>query len=407
MTQQLLHKMKVDEAMFRYIAGNAHADTCKLLLKKEPNLTFDKNFAVVQIECRRKARNKIPELLSHERFLFPKPVSAEQCTHEVVARFHASLLKSEGHVLDMTMGLGVDDYYIARQVQSLTAIELDPLIAEVGAYNFAQLNPRVQVLQGDSTMILAESETQYDAIFIDPARRGDGGRRLYGLADCLPNVLDLMPLLKTHARRLYIKASPMVDVTQVVRELGASLSHVWAVSVKNECKELFFKLDFERPGEQVTRHALNYEREWCHFECDNATAIHAHVQPARVEAGVYLYEPNASIMKLGCFDEVAREWGVSQLAGNSHLYVSSRYLPQFHGRAFLVEQVVPFNDQQIRALAKQRMKLNIATRNFKLSAQALKRKLKAQDGGEQYLFATTLAAGEQVLLLCVKPSCDD
>ena len=138
---------QVDEAMFSYIAQNIDADTCKLLLKAEPELSFDKSFAVLQIECRRKACDKIPELLANARFLFPKAISAEQCTHEAVAQFHASLFNESDSVLDMTMGLGVDDYYIARRAKALTAIELDPLIAAVGEYNFSFLASNVTVKQ--------------------------------------------------------------------------------------------------------------------------------------------------------------------------------------------------------------------------------------------------------------------
>ena len=147
---------QVDDAMLTYIAGNIDADPCKLLLKCDPNLTFDKSFAILQIECRKKTKDKIPSLLRHEKFLFPKAISAEQCTHEVVARFHSSHFGIDDHVLDMTMGLGVDDYYISQSVQSVTSIELDKEIAEVGAYNFAFLAPNVTVVNVDSVQYLKQ-----------------------------------------------------------------------------------------------------------------------------------------------------------------------------------------------------------------------------------------------------------
>ncbi|MDY2865741.1 MAG: hypothetical protein SOV34_03745, partial [Sodaliphilus sp.] len=125
------------EEMWGYVAANAGADTLKLMLKSEPDLPFDKRFAVMQIECRKKTKNKIPELLANERFLFPKAISAEQCTHQQVAQFHASLFQPTDSVLDMTMGLGVDSYYISRRVASLKAIELDEEIAAAGAHNYA------------------------------------------------------------------------------------------------------------------------------------------------------------------------------------------------------------------------------------------------------------------------------
>ena len=178
---------QVDDTMFSYIARNLDADTCKLLLKAEPQLTFDKSFAILQIECRRKSRNKIPHLLENNKFLFPKAISAEQCTHEEVARFHASLFNVDDRVLDMTMGLGVDTYYIAKRVHSVTAVELDEEIAHVGAFNLAFLTPNVTVVNANSVEYLdnLDADKKFDAIFIDPARRGEDGRRLYSFADCL------------------------------------------------------------------------------------------------------------------------------------------------------------------------------------------------------------------------------
>ena len=395
---------QVDEAMFSYIAENADADTYKLLLRAEPNLSFDKSFAILQIECRSKAKNKIPQLLQYDRFLFPKAISAEQCTHEVVARFHSSLFRFDDYVLDMTMGLGVDDYYISQCVKNVTAVELDPEIAEVGAYNFAFLAHNVKIVNADSVEYLKQLvDKRFDAIFIDPARRGDGGKRLYGFADCQPDVLALLPLIRQHCSRLYIKASPMLDVTQAMRELGEHLADVWAMSVKNECKELLFRLDFEENQSSVTFCAMNYDgNEWQRFESD-LCCLNAQATPCpNIKDSLYLYEPNASIMKLGCYGALEQVFGVSQLAPSSHLMVSDSPVADFPGRQFRILEVVPFKGKEIKSLSKRYPQLNVATRNFRLSAYELKKRLGTKDGGDTYLFGTTLANGEQVLVLCEK-----
>lgn len=401
---------QVDEAMFAYIAEHADADTYKLLLKAEPGLSFNKSFAILQIECRRKVKNKIPQLLQHEKFLFPKAISAEQCTHEVVAQFHASLFECNDHVLDMTMGLGVDDYYISQCVHSLTTVEIDPEIAEVGSYNFATLASNVEVVNADSMEYLKHlgNDKYFDAIFIDPARRGEGGKRLYGLADCQPDVLSLLPLISQHCKRLFIKASPMLDVTQSMRDLGENLTSVIAVSVKNECKELLFILDFEESNPTVTSISMNYDgSEWQRFECfwdsNSLPNFNGQGRPdSNIEEGLYLYEPNASIMKLGCYYALEQAFDVPQLAPNSHLMVSDSLVAEFPGRKFRIIEVIPFKDKEIKSLPKRYPQLNVATRNFRLSAEALKKRLRMQDGGNTYLFATTLASGEQVLILCEK-----
>lgn len=391
-----MERMDLEE-MWGYVAANAGADTLKLMLKSEPDLPFDKRFAVMQIECRKKAKNKIPELLANERFLFPKAISAEQCTHQQVAKFHASLFQPTDSVLDMTMGLGVDSYYISQRVASLKAIELDEEIAAAGAHNYA-----FTVVNADSVAWLTQTDERFDAVFIDPARRGDGGARLYGLADCAPDVLSILPAIKTHAKRLYIKASPMIDVTQSMRDLAPHLTDVWAVSVKNECKELFFEVDFGVECADVQLHALNFEAGGTQEFAVDSAALAVEGSYGSPSAGQYLYEPNASVMKIGAFAALTRQFPIQQIAKNSHLYYSDDFVEDFPGRKFTIDSIIPFSGKEAKAVGKQHKQLNIATRNFRLSPDELKKRLKVRDGGDCYLFATTLANAEQVLLLTRK-----
>lgn len=390
-----------DERLFEYVRRNAGADTLKLMLKSEPGLPFDKRFAIMQIECRKKAKNKIPELLACDHFLFPKAVSAEQCTHEQVAKFHASLFLPTDSVLDMTMGLGVDAYYIAQRVASLKAIELDEDIAKIGAHNYSG---RFAVMNADSVRWLADTDEHFDAIFIDPARRGAGGARLYGLADCAPDVLGALPLIRQHAQKLYVKASPMVDVTQSVRDLSPHLTDMWAVSVKNECKELLLVADFAAEPTGVRLHALNFDASGEQRLTVMSEELEAEGEYGEPAVGQYMYEPNASVMKIGAYTALTRRYAVKQIAKNSHFYISESDVADFPGRKFQIQAIVPFSGKEVKHLGKQYGQLNVAVRNFRLSAEELKRRLKVRDGGEVYLFATTLRDGEQVLLLTRKPS---
>ena len=395
---------QVDDAMFNYIAQNIDADTCKLLLKAEAQLSFDKSFAITQIECRRKTINKIPELLSHIRFLFPKSISAEQCTHQLVAQFHASLFGPTDKVLDMTMGLGVDDYYISKQVESVTALEIDNEIAQVGKHNFSFLSSNVEVIHDDSIEYLEnlDKNKKYDSIFIDPARRSITGKRLYGLSDCIPDVVSLLHLIKEHSTFLYIKASPMIDITQSIRDLGAGLTDIWAVSIKNECKELFFKLNFKKETPDIYLHAINHNgSDWVEFTT-GYSPISYQEKHVSIRPGAYIYEPNASIMKLGCYHAVEEAFDASQISQNSHLMVCDKLINEFPGRQFLVDEVIPFKDKEVKQLQKRVKQANITTRNFRLKADALRKRLGINDGGDIYIFATTLSSGQQVLILSKK-----
>ena len=388
-------------ALAQYVKEHAGDDVHRLMLKSEPGLSFDKRFAMTQIECRQRARHKIAEILECDGYIFAKPICAEQCTHELVAKLHAELIGDAGTVLDMTMGQGVDSHYIAQRVQSVTAIEMDPLIAAAGKHNAAVLHNGVQVIEADSTQWLESTDAHFGAIFIDPARRAASGKRLFGLSDCQPDVLGLLPLIKKHTSRLVIKASPMVDVTQGCRDLAPWLTHVWVVSVKNECKELLFDLDFSHETIWPKRHAVNFtangDRQ--EFTAPKYEDCLAFADPTE---GCHLLEPNVSIMKLGAHQVVASHYRAINVAPDSHLYVASEPPEDFPGRVFMVDEVVEWSSSAAKRLAKEHKQLNVATRNFKLSADALKKKLRVTDGGNCYAFGTTLSSGKQVLLLCHK-----
>ena len=194
----------------------------------------------------------------------------------------------------------------------------------------------------------------------------------------------------------------MLDATKSCNDLREHLVDMWAISVKNECKELLFCLDFTVSSPQLQWHAINYE---------NGNRQHFGVSPFRAaepqtfvtpHAGQFLYEPNSSIMKLGCHSEVATTFNAPQVAQNSHLHVSDNLISDFPGRKFKIAEVIPFKDKEIKTLSKKFTQLNVATRNFKLTAQQLRKRLKAKDGGPYYLFGTTTCAGEQILILTEK-----
>ena len=194
----------------------------------------------------------------------------------------------------------------------------------------------------------------------------------------------------------------MIDVTQSMRDLAPHLTDVWAVSVKNECKELFFEVDFGAECADVQIHALNFETGGTQEFAVDSAALAMEGSYGSPSAGQYLYEPNASVMKIGAFAALTRQFPIQQIAKNSHLYYSDDFVQDFHGRKFVIDSIIPFSGKEAKTVGKQHKQLNIATRNFRLSPDELKKRLKVRDGGDCYLFATTLANGEQVLLLTRK-----
>jgi hypothetical protein len=260
-----------------------------------------------------------------------------------------------------------------------------------------------------------------DVVFLDPARRDEHGARTFGIADCTPNLLELLPLLRIKADTIVVKLSPMLDWRKAVEDIQSPssftphsspiVSEVHIVSVDNECKELLLIVK-------------NQQRENLCLVCVNNDNVFEIVRPARTASpkrsdyefeplgqkmppsdaddNLYLYEPNASVMKAGCFDALSANYPVTQVAPNSHLFLSTDEISGFPGRAFQILSVSSMNKKELKPVLATISQANIAVRNFPLTAQQLRQKLKLKDGGDIYLFATTTADGAHRLFICRK-----
>ena len=405
----------INDNFFTFIEEHEDDDVEKLRLKRFSNHDFDTSFAITQIECRKKIRKKLPEIYGKKRFLFPSVLSTEQCTSEVVAKYHATIIGEVDSFLDMTGGLCIDDYYIADNVKELLSIEKNEHTADISRYNMSEMRKNISVISGDSAEYLRGDVRRYDAIYIDPARRGVNQSRMFGLSDCEPNIIPLLSLIKSHTDVLYVKASPMLDITQMLREVS-DVTDIWVISLRNECKELFFKLDFalnkrftiEESADNIYKspkvHCINFVDENTMQELNYSYLRDKTTSDIIISDCVkqYIYEPNASIMKANAFGEVCSRYKVDKVAVNSHLFTSGELVHDFPGRIFQVEDVIPFKDNLLKKALKGIKRINVSVRNFKLTAEQLKKRLKVCDGGSKYLFGTTDAGGEMKVLLCSK-----
>ena len=405
----------INDNFFTFIEEHEDDDVEKLRLKRFSNHDFDTSFAITQIECRKKIRKKLPEIYGKKRFLFPSVLSTEQCTSEVVAKYHATIIGEVDSFLDMTGGLCIDDYYIADNVKELLSIEKNEHTADISRYNMSEMRKNISVISGDSAEYLRVDVRRYDAIYIDPARRGVNQSRMFGLSDCEPNIIPLLSLIKSHTDVLYVKASPMLDITQMLREVS-DVTDIWVISLRNECKELFFKLDFalnkrftiEESADNIYEspkvHCINFVDENTMQELNYSYLRDKTTSDIIISDCVkqYIYEPNASIMKANAFGEVCSRYKVDKVAVNSHLFTSGELVHDFPGRVFQVEDVIPFKDNLLKKALKGIKRINVSVRNFKLTAEQLKKRLKVCDGGSKYLFGTTDAGGEMKVLLCSK-----
>lgn len=391
------------EGLLRFVDTHKDDDTDRLLLSTKRYPEVDMPWVVDQILARRKVKDKLPTWWGNKEVFFPSRISAEQCSGELAAAYKQTLVNADMRMCDLTGGLGVDSYFFSRKVDRLVYMERFASYCEAARHNFKVLGAdNIEVVNGDSLSALA-GKGPFDLFYIDPARRGEGNKRVFALRDCEPDLTTLLPGLFAYAPRVIAKISPMADIHQTLALLPWTTA-VHVVSVRNECKELLFIMDKERLTADTGKPRiacvnLGSGQMAFEFTPTEEEQSSSHVSG---EIGTYLYEPNASILKAGAFKVVASRLGLRKLHVSSHLYTSDKLIPDFPGRSFRVEEVIPFKDKNCKSLSKRLPQANITTRNFPLSVAELRKRMRIADGGDRYLFATILEGGERVLVCSVK-----
>lgn len=361
--------------------------------------------------------------------------------NEIKEEPHEGDFSEETGFVDLTGGFGVDFSYIASRlgVKSMY-VERQVHLCEAAKENFGRLGLKNAIVKnGDGIEVLHSFASKKDdaaseslgiieeqsrsllktnlglkLIFIDPARRDDAGNKVVSLKDCTPDVTVLQEEMLSKADYVIIKLSPMLDWHRAISELS-HVREVHIISVNNECKELLLVLSARNMGEMEAssadgevKHAGNL-RIYCvndaqSFVCDELDMETSSVKiaPSTLEEMQYLYEPNASLMKAGCFGVLSERYDARMLSKNSHLFVSREPIAVFPGRSFRIIAISSFNKKELKRHLSGITKANIATRNFPLSVAELRKRLKLKDGGETYIFATTLSDESHVLVIAKK-----
>lgn len=375
---------------------NDNVHTLALQSKRYPDI--DMPLAIRQIAGRQIAKEKIPLWYSNRLLVYPKHLSLEQCSSEPTARYKASLHNGDS-LVDLTGGMGVDFYFLSAQFKHATYLEQQPELVDIAVHNFKTLGlQHISTVQADATTYLQQMDN-VDMIYIDPARRSEAGRKTVLIEDCTPNITEIEDWLEQKAELTMIKLSPMLDISLAIRSLR-KISDVYIISVNNECKELVFlkKKNAERLKLHCV-HILNDRTDTFSFtkeEEEEADIPHVSV------LGKYIYEPNASILKAGGYKSITKKFAVKKLHPSSHLYTSDILHSDFHGRKFVIENILTLNKKDLKELITNTKQANITTRNFPLSTQELRKKTGLKEGGDTYIFATTLADEKKVLIVCKK-----
>lgn len=350
----------------------------------------------------------------------------EENVNEIKEEPYEGDFSEETGFVDLTGGFGVDFSYIASRlgVKSMY-VERQAHLCEAAKENFGRLGLKNAIVKnGDGIEVLHSFASKKEAaasdslgitegqsrsllktnlglklIFIDPARRDDAGNKVVSLKDCTPDVTVLQEEMLSKADYVIIKLSPMLDWHRAISELNC-VKEVHIISVNNECKELLLVLSARNMG-NLRIYCVNDAQSFVCDELDMETSS-VKIAPSTLEEMQYLYEPNASLMKAGCFGVLSGRYDARMLSKNSHLFVSQAPIEAFPGRSFRIIAISSFNKKELKRHLSGITKANIATRNFPLSVAELRKRLKLKDGGETYIFATTLSDESHVLVITEK-----
>lgn len=386
----------MNEVTRQFVQAHRMEDVRQLALSGAKVEGVDLAFALQQIAGWQTARKKLPSWAATEGLFYPPHLNMEQCSSEQTALYKRSILPvSKGTFVDLTGGFGVDFSWMSSAFDKRIYVERNADLCEVARHNFHLLGLKTEVVCLDAEDYLQQME-HADVVFLDPARRDLHGSRTYGIADCTPNVVELLPLLMEKADLVVLKLSPMLDWRKAVRDLGEQhVREIHIVSVRNECKELLVVMG---QGEGLRLVCVN-DASVFELSTDVSAPLCQFGNPC---AGMFLYEPNASVMKAGCFAELSQRFGVAPIAQNSHLFVSAGLVVEFPGRTFQIEAVSSLNKRELKERLSAISQANITVRNFPFTVAELRRRLKLNEGGSTYIFATTLVSGDRVLLICRK-----
>lgn len=429
-----------------FIQEYREKDTRQLALQSARFPDVDMPYALDQIKGWQTARRKLPTWAACDGIVYPPHLSMEQCSSEPTAQYKLNLAMEwarrvesshASSMTDLTGGFGVDFSFTSCAFASATYVERNAQLCHMVEHNLLLLGiDNAKVVCADAVDYLSTLDMQ-TMIFLDPARRDQHGAKTVMLADCTPDVVQLLPQLLKKSRFTMLKLSPMLDWHKAVEDLQGTVREVHIVSVGGECKELLLVLSEEIESELKVFCAdleagggsggssrssgsscssLSSEPSFPRTPSSPSTpSLSASLfvyapgssSPApnstfNIQHSTFLFEPNASIMKAGCFDELAAAYGVSPVSRNSHLFLSAEPVDGFPGRSFSIERVTTLNKRELRQALAGIEKANIATRNFPLSVAELRKRLKLKDGGDVYIFATTTAEDEHLLLISHK-----
>jgi len=385
----------LDTEIQNFINNSLQANISKLALSKNPFPEIDWKEVINQIVSKNKSKTKLPTWFSSAGIYYPPSISIEQTSSEITANYKAGLLSGKS-IIDLTGGFGVDCYYFSKKFEKVIHCEKNTELSEIVKHNYEKLQiNNIQCLAQNSSEVLTNSNSTFDWIYIDPSRRSDIKGKVFLLKDCLPNVPATLDLYFSKSNKILIKTAPILDITAGINELN-QIKSIHIVAIDNEVKELLWVLEKNYSGEiEIT--SVNIQKEKTDL---NSFILGRNTPTTFALPKMFLYEPNAPLLKSGCSDNLSKTYGIDKLHPHSHLFTNMKLI-DFPGRRFIIESVIPFKKDEIKKHIEGK-KMNITTRNFPLSVEEIRKKHKIAEGGNKYTFFSTNINDEKIVLICNK-----
>lgn len=379
----------------KFINNSLQANISKLALSKNPFPEIDWKEIINQIVSKNKSKSKLTTWFTTEGIYFPPSISIEQTSSEITAKYKTNLLTGKS-IIDLTGGFGVDCYYFSKKFEKVVHCEKNVELSEIVKHNYKKLKvDNIECKAQNSTEVLTDSDTNFDWIYIDPSRRSDIKGKVFLLKDCLPNVPANLDLYFSKSKNILIKTAPILDITAGINELN-HIKFIHIIAIDNEVKELLWILEKDYSGKiEIT--SVNIQKE----KTDSNSFVFGQNTPTTFDLpNMFLFEPNAPLLKSGCSDNLSKTLNVDKLHPHSHLFTNLKLI-DFPGRRFMIESVIPFKKEELKKHIEGK-KMNITTRNFPLTVEEIRKKYKITEGGNVFTFFTTNINDEKIVLICNK-----
>ena len=408
------------ERLTQFVSEHINDDTTRLIMNRSKWPEIDIDLAVNCIESRRKLKGKMQEWCDEPRLIFPRRLSAEQCSSSATGAYKAefaSRIIPNFKLADLTGGLGVDSWFFSKKASQILYCEMLPELCNAAEHNFEVLRASNITVRNVAVSTSSEPEEDVfrtpgeilsnfepDIVYMDPARRGEGGKKVFLLEDCLPDVLTLKDEIFKYTNHILLKLSPMADITMVCERLGKTCREVHVVAAGGECKELLVWMDKEWADDYMI-HAVELhkdgtpgvfsftpaEEKACRIATEKTPELDSKGQTHDSDESIlYLFEPGKALMKAGAFNLVAERFPLSKLGKSTHYYIftDAGQIPclQSHGKVFEILRLEQLDKRSIKAFGKDFPKAEVTARNIPMDTDTLRKKLGVASGDNTHIF---------------------